>query len=31
MSDLIINLTRAFLPENLYWDKGSGASMDGAF
>jgi len=31
MSKLYVSLTRTFGQENLYWDKGSGAGMDGAF
>ena len=31
MSNLLITLTSIFEPENLYWDKGSGAKRDGAF
>jgi VPS62-like protein len=31
MGNLVITLTRTFQPENLYWDEGSGAPMNGAF
>lgn len=31
MSNVVITLTSTFEPNNLYWDKGSGAHMDGSF